>query len=81
MFRRTSVTQTEALTQDQPKTPSFWGFRRRAMVDPATPGHNEETAFTVDDIAAGFEAFGRTGLELGGLHRDHQWVGAWGGRC
>jgi hypothetical protein len=30
---------------------------------------------------AGFETFGRTGLDIGGLHRDQQWVGAWGGRC
>lgn len=30
---------------------------------------------------AGFETFGRSGLDLGGLHRDQQWVGAWGGRC
>jgi hypothetical protein len=29
----------------------------------------------------GFETFGRTGLDIGGLHRDQQWVGAWGGRC
>ncbi|HEX3982100.1 MAG TPA: hypothetical protein VHX12_00255 [Acidisoma sp.] len=29
----------------------------------------------------GFETFGRCGLDLGGLHRDQQWVGAWGGRC
>jgi len=29
----------------------------------------------------GFETFGRSGLDLGGLHRDQQWVGAWGGRC
>lgn len=29
----------------------------------------------------GFETFGRGGLDLGGLHRDQQWVGAWGGRC
>lgn len=30
---------------------------------------------------AGFESFGRSGLDLGGLHRDDQWVGSWGGRC
>ncbi len=30
---------------------------------------------------AGFETFGRAGLNLGGLHRDDQWVGSWGGRC
>jgi hypothetical protein len=29
----------------------------------------------------GFETFGRGGLDIGGLHRDQQWVGAWGGRC
>lgn len=29
----------------------------------------------------GFETFGRAGLDIGGLHRDQQWVGAWGGRC
>jgi hypothetical protein len=34
----------------------------------------------IEDFA-GFETFGRTGLDIGGLHRDQQWVGAWGGRC
>ncbi|MCB8882334.1 hypothetical protein ACELLULO517_18950 [Acidisoma cellulosilytica] len=36
---------------------------------------------TDDRDFAGFETFGRTGLDIGGLHRDQQWVGAWGGRC
>ncbi len=69
MFHKASV---EALPLDQPKAPSFWGFRRSTA---PTPVPAEETGF------AGFESFGRGGLELGGLHRDQQWVGAWGGRC
>lgn len=35
----------------------------------------------VEHEFGGFEVFGRSGLDLGGLHRDQQWVGAWGGRC
>jgi hypothetical protein len=80
MFRKASVAQVETLTQDQSKAPSFWGFRRRVPIDPMA-SVSEDTAFTVDAIAAGFEAFGRAGMQLGGLHRDQQWVGAWGGRC
>ena len=40
-----------------------------------------ETEVAVDRDYGGFEVFGRSGLDLGGLHRDQQWVGAWGGRC
>ena len=76
----------EALTPAQPKAPSFWGFRRRAAVAPvvspdcgSTPA--DDAGFAADAISAGFEAFGRCGLQLGGLHRDQQWVRAWGGRC
>jgi hypothetical protein len=43
----------------------------------------DETAYepTGGQGVAGFEVFGRAGLDLGGLHRDDQWVGSWGGRC
>jgi hypothetical protein len=34
-----------------------------------------------DEGFGGFEIFGRSGLDIGGLYRDQQWVGAWGGRC
>lgn len=85
MFHKASL---EALTPAQPKAPSFWGFRRRAAVAPvaapecgSSPAPAEEASFAADAISAGFEAFGRCGLQLGGLHRDQQWVGAWGGRC
>ena len=40
-----------------------------------------EPEFKLDQDFGGFEVFGRSGLDLGGLHRDQQWVGAWGGRC
>jgi hypothetical protein len=82
MFHRTPVACVEALTADKPKAPFLWGFRRRASVDPAaTPAPPDENAFAADAISAGFESFGRAGMQLGGLHRDQQWVGAWGGRC
>ncbi len=82
MFQKASVGRAETLTPDQPKVTSIWGFRRRAPVDMATtPASAEDAAFATDAISAGFEAFGRAGLQLGGLHRDQQWVGAWGGRC
>jgi hypothetical protein len=77
MVEQASASRPEIGARDTPKAPSFWGFRRRAPAEraatPAAPA--EETGF------AGFETFGRGGLELGGLHRDQQWVGAWGGRC
>ncbi|WP_419759887.1 hypothetical protein [Acidisoma sp.] len=78
MFQKSS---TETLTPGQPKA-SFWGFRRRTSASTdAAPAPADDTSFTADAISAGFEAFGRCGLQLGGLHRDQQWVGAWGGRC
>ena len=82
MFQKASAARLETLTTDQPKAPSLWGFRRRAPVDPAaTPAPADDASFAADALSAGFEAFGRAGLQLGGLHRDQQWVGAWGGRC
>ncbi len=81
MFQKDLVAGSQALTVDQPKA-SFWGFRRRAPVAPAPAAPlGEEATFAADVISAGYEAFGRAGLQLGGLHRDQQWVGAWGGRC
>lgn len=47
--------------------------------------HRDDAALASADANTegfgGFETFGRGGLDLGGLHRDQQWVGAWGGRC
>jgi hypothetical protein len=82
MFQKAFVAHSETPTADHPKAPSLWGFRRRAAVDPVPASAiAEEATFAADVISAGFEAFGRAGLQLGGLHRDQQWVGAWGGRC
>jgi hypothetical protein len=82
MFQKAIVAASEALTVDQRKA-SFWGFRRRVPAAAPAPAAElvEDSTFAADVVSAGFEAFGRSGLELGGLHRDQQWVGAWGGRC
>jgi hypothetical protein len=82
MFWRASEARSETVTPGAPEASSLWGFRRRAPVDPVvTAAPAEEATFVADAISAGFEVFGRAGLQLGGLHRDQQWVGAWGGRC
>jgi hypothetical protein len=82
MFQKAYSAQVETLASDQPKAHSFWSFRRRATVDPATnPAASEDATFAVDSASESFGSFGRSGLQLGGLHRDQQWVGAWGGRC
>jgi hypothetical protein len=77
MAQKASAARPETLPIDPPKAPSLWGFRRRsaAQPTPAPAPAAEDSGF------AGFESFGRGGMELGGLHRDQQWVGAWGGRC
>lgn len=80
MFQKAFVARSETSTLDQPKATSFWGFRRRAPVAPAAM-LAEDAGFVADVISAGAEVFGRSGLQLDGLHRDQQWVGAWGGRC
>jgi hypothetical protein len=74
MFQKAFVARSET-TLDQPKAPAFWGFRRRAAVAPA-PVVAEDASFVADVISAGVGAFGRAGLQLDGLHRDQQWVGA-----
>jgi hypothetical protein len=84
MFHKSSATRVETLTIDQPRETALWGFRRRAARDQAVApvrAEAEDAAFTPDATPYGFETFGRGGLQLGGLHRDQQWVGAWGGRC
>ncbi len=82
MFAKAFAARQEAVTIDQPKAATVLGFRRRAPAAPAVPpGTAEDSSFAADPNYAGFEPFGRSGLELGGLHRDQQWVGAWGGRC
>lgn len=48
---------------------------------PAPVAEDRECQWTAPSGFGGFETFGRGGLDLGGLHRDQQWVGAWGGRC
>ncbi len=48
---------------------------------PATVAEDRERDWAAPSGFGGFETFGRGGLDLGGLHRDQQWVGAWGGRC
>jgi hypothetical protein len=80
MFHKTFVPHLEALTQDQPKASTLWGFRRRATAVAEAPAPAEDASFAVDSLSTAFESFGRSGLQLGGLHRDQQWVGAWGGR-
>ncbi len=82
MFRKASAAGPATLTSGEPKAVSLWGFRSRAPIDTAVAAAPaEEATFVADAISAGFEVFGRAGLQLGGLHRDQQWVGAWGGRC
>ncbi len=83
MVQKSSVTRRDTRVIDQPEAPGLWGFRRRAMHEAAAApaAAPEDAPFTADALAEGFETFGRGGLELGGLHRDQQWVGAWGGRC
>ena len=82
MFQKASAARLETPAVDQPKAPSLWGFRRRAAADRAvTPAQSDDAGFVADAISAGVETFGRAGMQLGGLHRDQQWVGAWGGRC
>ncbi len=84
MSQTTSAARLETLTITEKKVSTLWGFRRRKRHEPsvslASPTAEDE-AFTPDTTGYGFENFGRGGLELGGLHRDQQWVGAWGGRC
>ncbi len=48
---------------------------------PAPVTEDPDRDWTLESGFGGFETFGRGGLDLGGLHRDQQWVGAWGGRC
>jgi hypothetical protein len=82
MFRRASVAPVETLTIGEPQPPTSWGFRRRSEAQPRpTPAPAEDAGFAAEAGSIGFEVFGRAGLQLGGLHRDQQWVGAWGGRC
>jgi hypothetical protein len=88
MFQKSSTACVEAVTIDQPKatalSAAFRGFRRRAPRDQTAPPARagaEDAAFIPDAAPYGAESFGRGGLQLGGLHRDQQWVGAWGGRC
>jgi hypothetical protein len=82
MFAKAFPTRLEAMTIDPRKAVAAQGFGRPAPAEPAAPlDLAEESSFAADPNYAGFERFGRGGLELGGLHRDQQWVGAWGGRC
>ena len=81
MFQRSFAARSETLAHHQPKAPSMWGFRRRAAADAVVTPAPAEDSFAADSYAESFESFGRSGLQLGGLHRDQQWVGAWGGRC
>ena len=79
MIAKAFAARHEAVTIDQPKAVAARGFGRRAPAEPTAPA--EDSRFAAEAGYAGFEHFGRSGLELGGLHRDQQWVGAWGGRC
>ncbi len=81
MFHKSSAARVETVIIDQPKATTLWGFRRRAPLDQAAPTEAKDAAFIPDAAPYGAETFGRAGLQLGGLHRDQQWVGAWGGRC
>ena len=77
MFHKTPAAASTITDLAQPKVAFFAGFRRAPKVE--TPTISEDT-FDLTP-AQGFESFGRGGLQLDGLHRDNQWVGAWGGRC
>ena len=81
MFHKALAAQLETSAVEQPKLASLWGFRRRVTDPVVAPAAREESSFATDTVSTGFENFGRDGLQLGGLHRDQQWVGAWGGRC
>ena len=81
MFQKASAPHPEASTGDRPRASFSWAFRRAQVAPEAAPAPAAEAEFAANAMTAGFEAFGRCGLQLGGLHRDQQWVGAWGGRC
>lgn len=84
MFQNPFAARLEAVSPTHPKPAPRWGFRRRPAQEAArrAPSAAVPTADTASDTTfGGFENFGRGGLDLGGLHRDQQWVGAWGGRC
>ena len=57
------------------------GHRLVAKDGHETKATETEALAPVEQGFGGFEIFGRSGLGLDGLHRDQQWVGAWGGRC
>jgi hypothetical protein len=83
MFHKSSAARLETATPVEAKTGSLWGFRRRKAQDDVTAApvtSAKDADFTPDTATYGFESFGRSGLQLGGLHRDQQWVVAWGGR-
>ncbi|WP_284945503.1 hypothetical protein [Acidisoma cladoniae] len=81
MFTKTTTERTTPANTTQPKVAFLANFRRAPKVeaDVKDADRMDDTAFL--DSASGFESFGRGGLQLDGLHRDVQWVGAWGGRC
>jgi len=70
-----------SVTTTQPKVAFFANFLRGApkIETPVRDADATEDSFLAPSL--GFESFGRGGLQLDGLHRDAQWVGAWGGRC
>lgn len=83
MFHKSSAASLETPSV-QAKPTTLWGFPRRPAQDKAATAAaapSEDAAFAPDAAMDGFEKFGRAGLDLGGLYRDQQWVGTWGGRC
>lgn len=83
MAQKAAMAALHEMPFAQPKAAFVWGFRRRAMPDEKAPAQPvaAEPAFEPDAVSAGCENFGRGGLQLGGLYRDRQWVGSWGGSC
>lgn len=83
MAETTTATVLHGVPFGRPRAAFLRGFRRLTSVveDATAPAAAEEPAFEPDTAAQDFECFGRSGLQLGGLYRDRQWVGAWGGRC
>jgi hypothetical protein len=77
MFHKMQAAPETAVALEQPKVAFFASFRRAPKVE--RPAASDDT-FDMTPSPS-FESFGRGGLQLDGLHRDVQWVGAWGGRC
>jgi hypothetical protein len=81
MFTKTTTDRAASALSTQPKVAFLASFRRAPKVEAAVHDADRADDSTFLETSSGFESFGRGGLQLDGLHRDVQWVGAWGGRC